>query len=83
MRARPVRAGEDAVETHAGVVHSKGAQDALLHGLAAPFLRPFRRVIPPIANVDLSPLVLLLVLQIVLMLLGGVRNGFAPLLFGA
>jgi YggT family protein len=56
---------------------------SVLHGLAAPFLRPFRRVIPPIANVDLSPLVLLLVLQIVLMLLGGVRNGFAPLLFGA
>ena len=28
-------------------------------------------------------LVLLLVLQIVLMVLGGVRNNFAPLLFGA
>ena len=55
----------------------------VLHGLAAPFLRPFRRVIPTIANIDLSPLVLLLVLQIVLMVLGGLRNGFAPLLFGA
>ncbi len=55
----------------------------LLHALAAPFLRPFRRVVPSIANVDLSPLVLLLVLQIVLMLLGGLRNNFAPLLFGA
>ncbi len=55
----------------------------VLHGLAAPFLRPFRRVVPTIANVDLSPLVLLLVLQIVLMVLGGLRNGFAPLLFGA
>lgn len=55
----------------------------VLHGLAAPFLRPFRRVIPSIANVDLSPLVLLLVLQIVLMLLAGVRGSFAPLLFGA
>ncbi|APR03367.1 YggT family protein [Thauera chlorobenzoica] len=54
----------------------------VLHGLAAPFLRPFRRVIPSIANVDLSPLVLLLVLQIVLMLLAGVRGSFAPLLFG-
>jgi YggT family protein len=53
----------------------------LLHSLAAPFLRPFRRVVPPIANVDLSPLVLLLVLQIVLMVLAGARNGFAPLLF--
>jgi len=55
----------------------------LLHSLAAPFLRPFRRIVPNIANVDLSPLVLLLVLQIVLMILGGIRNSFAPLLFGA
>ena len=53
----------------------------LLHALAAPFLRPFRRIVPSIANVDLSPLVLLLVLQIVLMVLAGARNGFAPLLF--
>ena len=54
----------------------------LLHSIAAPFLRLFRRVIPSIANVDLSPLVLLLVLQIVLMVLAGRVNGFAPLLFG-
>lgn len=53
----------------------------MLHSLGAPFLRPFRRVVPTIANVDLSPLVLLLVLQIVLMVLAGARNGFAPLLF--
>ena len=52
-----------------------------LTAIAAPFLRPFRRVVPTIANVDLSPLVLLLVLQIVLMVLAGARNGFAPLLF--
>ncbi|MDG3065804.1 YggT family protein [Thauera mechernichensis] len=55
----------------------------LLRALADPFLRPFRRVVPSIANVDLSPLVLLLVLQIVLMVLAGLRGGFAPLLFGA
>ena len=53
----------------------------LLNAIAAPFLRPFRRVVPTIASVDLSPLVLLLVLQIVLMVLAGARNGFAPLLF--
>jgi YggT family protein len=53
----------------------------VLHTLAAPFLRPFRRIVPTIASVDLSPLVLLLVLQIVLMLLAGVRASFAPLLF--
>ena len=31
-----------------------------------PFLRPLRRVIPPLANVDLSPLVLLVALQVLL-----------------
>ncbi len=54
----------------------------LLHALADPFLRPFRRLLPTIANIDLSPLVLLLVLQVVLMVLGGLRGSFAPLLFG-
>lgn len=54
----------------------------VFHNLSAPFLRPFRRILPPIANVDLSPLVLLLVLQIVLMLLGGLRGNFASLLAG-
>jgi len=55
---------------------------AVIDALAAPFLRPFRRVVPTISNVDLSPLVLLLVLQILLMVLGGMRNSFAPMLFG-
>lgn len=54
----------------------------VFNALAAPFLRPFRRVVPTISNVDLSPLVLLLVLQILLMVLGGMRGSFAPLLFG-
>ena len=47
--------------------------------LAAPLLRPFRRLIPPIGGVDLSPLGALLVLQVGLMLLGQLRN---LLLFG-
>jgi len=46
----------------------------LIYGLADPFLRPFRRFVPPIAGVDLSPLVLLLVLQVVLMLIGSVQS---------
>ena len=60
--------------------HSPAAP--LLHGLSEPLLRPFRRVIPMIANIDLSPLLLILLLQIVLMVLAGARGVFAPLLFG-
>lgn len=54
----------------------------VFHGLAAPFLRPFRRLLPTIANVDLSPLLLLLLLQVLLMVLSETRGAFAPLLFG-
>ena len=35
--------------------------------LVRPFLKPFRRFIPVVGGVDLSPLVLLIVLQVVLM----------------
>jgi YggT family protein len=38
----------------------------VFEALTRPFLRPLRRVLPPIANVDLSPLVLLIVLQVLL-----------------
>jgi YggT family protein len=37
--------------------------------LTAPFLNPIRRIMPPIANIDLSPLVALLLAQVVLMFL--------------
>ena len=37
-----------------------------LNAFTRPFLAPFRRLIPPIANVDLSPLVFLLILQILM-----------------
>jgi YggT family protein len=50
----------------------------LFNSLSRPFLRPFQRLIPPIANVDLSPLVLLLVLQISLMLLAWLRVLLIP-----
>lgn len=52
----------------------------LFNALSRPFLRPFQRLIPPIANVDLSPLVLLLVLQIALMLLTWLRAIIVPLI---
>jgi YggT family protein len=41
----------------------------MLGALTRPFLQPIQRVMPPIANVDLSPLVLILLLQIVLYLI--------------
>ncbi len=38
----------------------------VINSVTRPFLRPFQRVIPLIANVDLSPLAALLVCQLVL-----------------
>jgi len=52
----------------------------LFNGLSRPFLRPFQRLIPPIAHVDLSPLVLLLALQVVLMVLSWLRVLLIPLI---
>ncbi|MBK7662617.1 MAG: YggT family protein [Sterolibacteriaceae bacterium] len=52
-----------------------------LNSLARPFLRPIQKLIPPIANIDPSPLVLLLLLQIVLMLIGQVRVSLLPVMF--
>ena len=48
--------------------------------LTRPLLRPFRRFIPPVGGVDLSPLALLLVLQIALFVVAGMRNGVLPLM---
>lgn len=44
--------------------------------LSAPFLRPIRRILPLMGGVDLSPLVLLLLLQIAVMMLGSLRAPF-------
>jgi YggT family protein len=38
----------------------------LLNTVTRPVLRPFRRLVPPIANVDLSPLFLLITCQLIL-----------------
>lgn len=50
--------------------------------LADPFLRPIRRVLPTIANVDLSPLVLLLLLQVMLTILASLGGGLVGLVVG-
>jgi YggT family protein len=46
---------------------------AVFNAVSQPLLRPFQRFIPPIGGVDLSPLALLLLLQIGLMLLERLR----------
>ncbi|WP_232522559.1 YggT family protein [Chitinibacter sp. GC72] len=38
----------------------------MLTGLTAPFLRPIQKIIPPIGGIDISPLLLLLFIQLVL-----------------
>ena len=40
----------------------------MLNALTRPFVRPFQRMIPPVANVDLSPLFVIIVCQLLLML---------------
>jgi YggT family protein len=41
--------------------------------IVRPFLRPIRRVVPPISNIDLTPLVLIVVLQVLLIPLAYAR----------
>ncbi len=41
----------------------------ILDRLAAPILRPVRKLLPPLGGVDLSPLVVLVLLQVLLMVL--------------
>jgi YggT family protein len=42
----------------------------LVYQLTEPVLRPFRRVIPPIAGIDLSPVFALVGIRFLLLLLG-------------
>jgi YggT family protein len=52
----------------------------VFNALTRPLLQPFRRVIPPIGGVDLSPLALLLVLQIALFIVASTRGSVIPLI---
>ena len=52
----------------------------LFNALTAPLLRPFRRLIPPIGNVDLSPLFALIVAQLLLIPLEYLARSVAVLL---
>jgi YggT family protein len=51
----------------------------LFNALTAPFLRPFRRLIPPIGNVDLSPLFVLVAAQLLLIPLEYLSRSVATL----
>jgi YggT family protein len=42
----------------------------LLQQLTEPVLRPFRRFVPPIAGIDLSPLFALIAIRFLILLLG-------------
>jgi YggT family protein len=55
---------------------------AVVNQFARPLLRPFQRIIPPIGGVDLSPLALLLALQILLIVVNSLRTSLLPLLYG-
>jgi YggT family protein len=46
----------------------------ILDSLCEPFLRPFRRLVPLVGGVDLSPVFLLVALQIVLILLAALQT---------
>lgn len=46
----------------------------MLEAMCAPLLRPFRRLIPLVGGVDLSPLALLVALQILLIVMSGAQG---------
>ena len=48
----------------------------VINALTRPMLRPLQRVIPPVGMVDLSPLVALVILQLILLMLGHVLPAF-------
>jgi YggT family protein len=45
-----------------------------LERLTAPIYRPIRKILPDFGGIDFSPLVLLLLIQVVSMLVSGARN---------
>lgn len=48
----------------------------VLNAMTRPFLRPLRRFVPPIGNFDLTPLVLVVLLQVILIVVGNLRPGW-------
>lgn len=52
----------------------------LFNIITRPFLAPLQRIIPPIGGVDLSPMALLLILQVLLTVLASVQHALFPTL---
>ena len=44
--------------------------------ITAPLYRPIRRMLPDFGGIDFSPLVILILIQVIEKLLGGVRNQY-------
>lgn len=53
---------------------------SMFDSMLRPFLRPIRRLVPPVANIDLSPLVLIVLLQVLLIPLAYARAQVAGLI---
>ena len=53
---------------------------SFLDSVTRPLMEPFRRIIPPVGGVDLSPLALLLALQIALFVIASLRHSVMPLM---
>ena len=61
-------------------VRADSSTSDVLDRLVAPFLRPLRRVIPLVGGVDLSPLALLVALQIAGIVLASVQGSVLRLI---
>ena len=51
----------------------------IFDAVVRPFVRPIRRLVPPIANIDLSPAILFILLQVLLFPVGALRVAAAAL----
>ena len=53
-----------------GSIHLASASRYVIARLCEPILRPFRRIIPLVGGIDLSPLAVLVLLQVAMIVLG-------------
>jgi YggT family protein len=70
-----------AVIVHVAIlwINPHAPAEPLLDMVTRPFLKPLRRYVPPVANVDLTPMVLILILYVLLIPLSYLRMAAAAL----